>query len=109
MFRTGESFEYVIECLANDKMLFRKGGGLGVKSGQGFHTARRSSFSAPRRGNFGEETYSRGRRPTTPMRTTKDLRRRMFNQTDTSPRQANFRDLSPRLARANEENLVLQR
>jgi len=101
MFRTGESFDYVVDALVNDKMLFKKGGGLGVRNGQGFNTGRRSSFSAPRRGNFGDEPYTRGRRPTTPLRTTKDLRRRMFNQMDTSPRQGKYRDHSPRLAISN--------
>lgn len=80
MFRTGESFDYIVDALVNDRMLFKKGGGLGVRNGQGFNTGRRSSFSAPRRGgNFGDEAYPRGRRPTTPMRTTKELRRKMFN------------------------------
>jgi hypothetical protein len=101
MFRTGESFDYVVDSLVNDKMLFKKGGALGVRNGQGFNSGRRSSFSAPRRGNFGEETYSKGRRPTTPMRTTKELRRKMFNQMDTSPSRGGRRDLSPRLAISN--------
>ena len=80
MFRTGESFDYIVDALVNDRMLFKKGGGLGVKNGQGFNTGRRSSFSAPRRGTFGDDSYTtRGRRPTTPMRTTKELRRKMFN------------------------------
>ena len=80
MFRTGESFDYIIDALVNDKMLLKKGGGLGVRNGQGFNTGRRSSFSAPRRSNFGEETFKNGgRRPSTPMRTTRDLRRKMFN------------------------------
>jgi hypothetical protein len=98
MFKSGESFDYVIDCLVNDKMLFKKGGGISTRNGGVHNTAgRRSSFSASRRsiGPFGEEG-GRGRRPTTPMRTTKELRRKMFNQMETSP-MGHKRDLSPRL------------
>jgi len=97
MFKSGESLDYVIDCLANDKMLFKKGGGFGARSGVHNTAGRRSSFSASRRsiGPFGEDG-GRGRRPTTPMRTTKELRRKMFNQMETSPI-GQKRDLSPRL------------
>ena len=76
MLNSGDPLDQVMENLINDKIMFRKLGSVGTKSAQKF--ARRSSFSATRRSTF-SEFETRGRRPATPVRTTRDLKRRMFN------------------------------
>jgi hypothetical protein len=107
MFNSGENLDYVVDNLINEKMIFKKGGALGVRNGQTFTTGRRSSFSASRRTNFSDENnFVRSKRPTTPMRTTKDMRRKMFNQIDTSPiGHGKYMEHSPRLTINNMSNV----